>query len=120
MKHKDGIHNWDKWEDMFEATLRKDFGLEPTEGPSRRGRVQYGPTVDRAVKHMGWRTAGTSAQPYSRSALNVLAREHGLEIDDKTGSGGNLWVRADGSNELVNQVLTRWEFRFKVGKGWWK
>jgi hypothetical protein len=53
-------------------------------------------------------------------ALNGFAREYGLKIDDKTSSGGNLWVRADGNNELVNQVLTRWGFRFKLGKGWWK
>jgi len=52
--------------------------------------------------------------------LSAFAREHGVEIDDKRSSGGNLWVRAGGSDELVNQLLTQWGFRFKIGKGWWK
>lgn len=120
MQHQDGIHNWDKWENMFEATLRKDFGIEPSEASPRGARVQLEPVVDQPVENVGWRTGTTSPQPYSRSALNGFAREHGLEIDDKISSGGNLWVRTDGSNELVNQVLTRWGFRFRLGKGWWK
>jgi len=34
--------------------------------------------------------------------------------------GGNLWVRGFSSDEMVNQVLTRWGFRAKPGKGWWR
>src|SRR5207249_2018302 len=29
LKHADGIHGWNKWEDMFEATLRRQFHVEP-------------------------------------------------------------------------------------------
>jgi hypothetical protein len=111
LKHKDGIHNWDKWEDMFEATLSKEFGIEASRHES---------VVDHSLETLGPRTPGASFQPYSRAALSAFAREHGVEIDDKRSSGGNLWVRAGGSDELVNQLLTQWGFRFKIGKGWWK
>lgn len=120
LKHKDGVHTWDKWENMFEATLHKEFGIEPSEARSRSAHGPHEPVVDYSVEDVGRRTVGTSFQPYSRSALNGFAREHGVEIDDKTSSGGNLWVRTDGGNARVNQVLTRWGFHFKPGKGWWK
>jgi hypothetical protein len=29
MQHKDGIHGWKQWEEMFEATLKQAFGITP-------------------------------------------------------------------------------------------
>jgi len=120
LQHQDGIHNWDSWEEMFEATLREGFGIEPSVTAPRAICVQPAPAATQSTDNASWRTGSAASQPYSRSALNQFARNHGLAIDDKTNAGGNLWVRADQSNELVNKELTQWGFRFKPGKGWWK
>lgn len=121
LSHQDGIHNWDKWEDMFEATLAKEFGIKPTDSVPRATRAATKlPSTRQSSQETNQHAARAKSQPYSRSALAGLAREHGLEIDDKTSMGGNLWVRGGESDEIVNQVLTHWGFRKKAGKGWWK
>jgi hypothetical protein len=121
LSHQDGIHNWDKWEDMFAATLRKEFGIEPFATPPTPRRFTSSPTAAAPrASPAPWRVAAAAPQEYSRSALNKFVRENGLIIDDKTASGGNLWVRVDGSDEVVGRVLTRWGFRNKPGKGWWR
>ena len=112
MSHKVGIHNWDKWEDMFAATLRSEFGIEPA-APVKNA-------VSTTPKRASIPQASATQQEYSRSALHRLKHEHGFEIDDKTSVGGNLWILTDTSNEHVNAVLTLWGFRNKPGKGWWK
>lgn len=132
MRHQDEIHGWDRWEGMFEATLRKEFGIEPTamKPVARRVPAQQAVTPLRSVQAPpiaaepsgaldAWRAAITP-QEFSRPALNKFARENGLTIEDLTSRGGNLWVRADGSDAVVNRVLTRWGFHSKLGKGWWR
>ena len=114
MSHQDGIHNWDKWENMFAATLRKEFGIEPSVPAPRIIRAAPTPPA------VPLAPSSAASQPYSRSALLKFTREHGLEIDEKTAVGGSLWVRTDASDERINAVLTRWGFRNKPGKGWWK
>ena len=123
MQHQDGIHNWDKWENMFAATLRSQFSIEPSAPAPRVTRVPTPPAAPTAAPppdDEAWRAAAMAAQQYTRSALNKFAREQGLDVDDKTAAGGSLWVRTDASDEQVNRVLTRWGFRNKPGKGWWK
>jgi hypothetical protein len=123
MSHQDGIHKWDKWEDMFAATLRKNFGIEQSASAPRVERVAstlLTDPQDEQANDNAWRAAAAATQPYSRSALHKLVREFDLEIEDKTQVGGSLWVRTDASNEHINAVLTRWGFRNKPGKGWWK
>ena len=123
MQHQDGIHNWDKWENMFAATLRSQFSIEPSAPAARVTRVPPPPPAPPAAPppdDEAWRVAAMAAHQYTRSALNKFAREQGLDVDDKTAAGGSLWVRTDASDEQVNRVLTRWGFRNKPGKGWWK
>jgi hypothetical protein len=123
MSHQDGIHNWDRWEQMFEATLRKSFSLEPGAAAAQARRVAAAtpPPAPReeTVNMNAWRMAA-APQQFSRSALNLFARENGLTIEDLTSRGGNLWVRSDETDDVVQQVLTRWGFHQKPGKGWWK
>jgi hypothetical protein len=115
--HQDGIHNWDKWEEMFEATLRKEFGIEP-------GKAQAfaAPKRVRApVPAPAWPQVAEEAQPYySRSVLNTFANAQGLQVDDKTAQGGSLWVRTEADDPQVTKLLTEWGFHHKPGKGWWK
>jgi len=116
--HLDGAHNWDKWEDMFEATLVKEFGIKPgTEGPVRV-RSAGRPAATRPAQES--RPAGREPEPYTRSALNKLTFRLGLEVDDKTAKGGLLWVRADDSDADIAKTLRGWGFSYKPDKGWWK
>lgn len=118
LSHQDGIHNWDKWEDMFAATLRQEFGIEPSaKAPVPRRSAQ-------AVSP-GMTSLSSASVQYSRAALSRFAREHRLTIDDKSAVGGNLWVLAEhhaqvNSASLVTETLLAWGFKRRAGKGWWK
>lgn len=112
--HKDGIHGWDKWESMFEATFREKFGINPlTETLLKRNPAS---SVNSSASSADFR----GLEPYSRAALERLSRAHGISVEDLTERGGSLWVRADDSKKAINDKLLHWSFRYKSGKGWWK
>ena len=128
LSHQDGINGWDKWEQMFEATLRKEFQIVPGVALQRPVRVAAPrpvappPVTAPAIPEPGdaWGAAADLSQPYTRSALNKFANRQGLQVEDKTPQGGSLWVRNDASDEHITKMLTRWGFQHKPGKGWWK
>jgi hypothetical protein len=49
-----------------------------------------------------------------------FASSRGFEIDDKRPQGGNFWVVAGVEDVAVASALTRWGFRHRPGKGWWR
>lgn len=112
LTHQDGIHGWHAWEPMFEATFKKNFGISPGAAPARVTHTQV----------------ASSAQPpkaaitdsYSLDALTRFANDHGLYIENRNIQGGCVWVRTDADNPKVNEMLTRWGFKFRGNKGWWK
>lgn len=114
MKHQDGIHGWEKWEHMFEATMKQECGVKPD--------AQILATTTPRVHYSRHDPSSHSdgAQLYSRSALNRFVNAQGLRVEDKTAQGSNLWVRADASDQHVSDALIRWGFRYKAGKGWWR
>jgi len=128
--HQDAVHNWDKWEQMFEATLDKEFGIKAgvaaskvTKAAPRASALPPVPTpaaASPASSDKAWRAVADATVPYSRSALNKLTFRLGLEVDDKTSKGGLLWVRADESDADTTNTLARWGFQYKADKGWWK
>lgn len=134
LRHKDFVHGYTTWEELFEATLREDFGIhapEPESGeipPARRttqaatsktsipsSRYTYGRQTDSPAS-----TEELESMPFSRQALDKYAAQAGAQIVDKTPVGGNLWVYVSKSRDDVDQVLKNWGFRYKAGKGWWK
>jgi hypothetical protein len=127
LSHQDGIHNWDRWEQMFEATLRESFGIEPEklapEFTPAALKVQVPPPATPQLPlppDDAWRMAADTSQPYTRSALNRFAHRQGLRVEDRTSNGGSLWVLTDDGYEHLSKILTGWGFRHKPGKGWWK
>lgn len=130
-KHQDGIHGWEKWEDMFEASLGQHFDIRP-------GSVQRVPTTRRVVSTQDQRyvaaTAGSAVEsarpnsasadwrgkPYTRSVLYEFATRFQLKLEDLSRQNGNLWVRTDDAEAEINAVLKHWGFSYKPGKGWWK
>jgi hypothetical protein len=121
LKHGDGIHGWNKWEEMFEATLREHFHVEPIARakiakPPKQSERSSNPTPAPDSRFV----SGSGAVPYSRTGLNQFAAEQGLEVLDNTSLGGNLWIRSPQWSPLVVRVLSAWGFKFKAEKGWWK
>jgi EH_Signature domain len=124
MQHQDEIKGWNKWEDMFEATLKEHFDISP----------------DAAVKRVTSRLAGTEPtsapapvpapeqrslldgdkRDFSMADLNFYAGVHGIEVDDMRKLNGNLWVRTDDRDRPIRKTLLDWGFQYKPGKGWWR
>jgi hypothetical protein len=111
MQHQDDIKGWDNWEEMFEATLRTHFGINPdsTHRPAYRQNL-----TQKTPK------SPDSQRDFSYAALCDFAQEHGFKIEDFSKVNGNLWVRTDNSNLFINRALVKWQFRYKPGKGWWR
>lgn len=138
MQHQDGIHGWNKWEHMFEATLKKEFDLQPETAPSAKGMTSRSaaskqvatpvppPPVAAPAKEPSppaFETAGDGTSR-SRSADEVLIRRfaasQGLKVDDKSGQGGNLWVITTKDDSRVADRLTELGMKYRPGKGWWR
>lgn len=133
MQHQDGIKGWNKWEEMFEATLKQEFDIRPDVVPQRMTSSPAPPPVySTAPPSVQARSPSTSppaaprASPvptpsgFSMSSLASLARARNLTIDDLSQKNGNLWVRTDDRDPDVNQMLLSWKFTYRAGKGWWR
>ncbi|OYY94442.1 MAG: hypothetical protein B7Y41_06295 [Hydrogenophilales bacterium 28-61-23] len=132
MQHQDGIKGWNKWEDMFEATLKMHFDILPNavtrRTVPRAAAPAPAPTVPppapvaprRSVQSPGGQTTGSKECDFSRIALDAFARIHELKVDDNRALNGNLWVRTDDNDLQVNKALLDWGFQYKLGKGWWQ
>ena len=128
LSHQNGINGWSKWEHMFEAKLREEFGIKPESvatrvaGPSpeplsTRPPVNITPHLERPAVESA---EAEAPRHYNRFALNKLAHRLDLRIEDRTPKGGSLWVLTDDSNQEVAEILSTWGFQHKAGKGWWK
>ena len=139
MQHQDGIKGWNKWEEMFEATLKKNFDIQPNVVPQRvPARVAASPAATpepppppappmrsaAPAQPVHWPPPATTppsgANGFSMASLASLARGRRLTIDDLSNKNGNLWVRTDDSDLYVNEVLLDWKFAYRSGKGWWR
>ena len=142
MQHQDGIKGWNKWEEMFEATLKKEFDIRPNVVAQRVPGRAVAPRTAAPVPlppsspppALTLRPA-TPAQPtprpppaaapapaangFSMASLASLARARNLTIDDRR-ENGDLWVRTDDRDLYVNKVLLDWKFTYRHGKGWWR
>ena len=138
MTHQDGIHNWDKWEQKFEATLKNEFDIRPGIATTRVARTvppsrlppatlatpslrQQQPTATPSLEATSeWALASALTPPYSMSALLRLTRILGIQVEDLTMQGGNVWVRTTIEVSSFAKMLEGWGFRYKPNKGWWK
>lgn len=101
-KHQDGNHGWNRWEERFESELRGRFGFVPEDG-NRIARVSH------------------DFPPGMKSlSIEELVRQNGFKMEDRTGLGGNFWIKADDKNLIVNKNLVHLGFKYKTGKGWWR
>lgn len=132
MQHQDGIHGWRKWEQMFEATLKKNFDVVPMTEVEANATVRRATTAttattstsrepNNATPILSGEPIDTSLSlPYTRQNLDEFARTHRINVEDKTMVGGNLWVRASSDVRSINRTLINWGFQYRAGKGWWK
>jgi hypothetical protein len=128
LRHADGIHGYDTWEEMFEATLQQHFHLSPMaatkrRAPSERPLRRQTPARSAApvVDHSSPLTSAQAERVrYSPEDLARYAKGCGLTIEDNSGRGGNLWVRTTQWEVAQYRVLSAWGFKYKEGKGWWR
>ncbi|MCV2355375.1 EH signature domain-containing protein [Paucibacter sp. B2R-40] len=145
MSHQDGIKGWNKWEEMFEATLKQEFGIKPNVEPRRVARSQTPSAAKDATAPSSSQIVRPTVPPlrvmqpevpkagpvpiskgakkaFSMEALDEFARARSLKIEDfsKEDKGGNLWVRTDDGDLSVNRILLDWQFRYRAPKGWWR
>jgi EH_Signature domain len=113
LKHQDGLHGWDKWEDMFAATFKEHFGV----APDNKKQIHVKKVPQSAEVHD---VPYESVPSDLGSELQELVGTKGLAVVDLRGKNGNLWITADASDRYLIQVLTQDGFRYKAGKGWWK
>ncbi len=107
LKHKDGIHGWDQWEDMFCATFKEHFGIVP-DGSMTAPNLPDVPVVPESNPH------GLSTD------LCTLIERKGLIVIDHEGKGGSLWIVTGHADDDLSEILMRNGFRYKSGKGWWR
>ncbi len=168
LRHHDGT---ERWEAMFEETLRRRFRLIPnsphhkavpvdkittgrstpdvrlTVAASTAGKPEsteyelpsaYEAAIQRIsddklqnadsgggslVRGPSVRSTATEAprqEPFSFAALEVFARERGLQVEDNSAKGGALWVRTTNSDVEVGKRLRAWSFQYTPQKGWWR
>ncbi len=133
--HKDNIHGWAKWEDMFDATLLKEFSIRPnaegrkvesSRGASRIVSERPAPSV---TSTQTWGPPGRAHEAgdaqslpprYSKQVFEEFVRTRGLAVDDFSAKNGNLWVRYHDNNYAITSVLRAWGFQYKAEKGWWR
>lgn len=127
LSHQDGINGWSKWEQMFDAKLREEFGIKPQTVATRVARpsesIETRPPGNLPPHREQPAVEGAGAEVprhYNRFALNKLAHRLGLRIEDRTPKGGSLWVLTDDSDRQVAEILSTWGFQHKAGKGWWR
>lgn len=101
LKHQDGIYGWEKWEEFFDATLKDNFKIIPAKN-----------------NHAG-RKMENSAHAVQLLEIEKLARKHHLKIENKTAKGGNILIKTNDANSLINDELQHLGLRYKPGKGWW-
>jgi len=120
-----------QWEYRFQLELKR-FGISPDgQALGFRPTIQTVRAPYTTSRHSAVRSypiqSGQSRvltewlnTPYSAETLAHFANSFGLRVEDFSAHGGNLWVRTDDRNQRVGEVLERWKFRYRPGKGWWR
>ena len=141
LQHRDHQQGWATWEAMFDATLKRQYGIEP--GVRRAAQVarhvdlavaeSAAPVIDLAIAgergadwdapaqaglSAHWQTAEAGAVEFGRAELAIFARVHSLRVEDDSRSGGGVRVLTDDADEGVAWVLKRWGFVY--GDGRWE
>ncbi len=102
------------WESEFEWTIKRLTGARPI-APKIKTPQPIAQNTHRVEQ---------PSTPHPSSfieTLRKLASANGYTVVDHTSKGGNLWVEAPYSvNNSFRQLLEKWGFKFKSGKGWWR
>lgn len=117
----------ESWEEAFEKKL-SDLGIGPDKPsanlghPTKRVRTNHGTRVRGAqFEYATQQTLGTMASnvPFTIEELKDFVGRFGLKVIDMRHRGGNLSVKPDCDMLAVKNQLGRWNFKRKVGMGWW-
>lgn len=113
LQHQDNIHGWNRWEDMFEATLNERFQILPDH-------ALKGATKAIKPKEAAPTTLTEKYGKFEGHKLRALGKSRKFEIADLRGKGGNIWAYTDSNDPELIQLFQDWGFQYRAGKGWWK
>ncbi len=120
LRHHDGHQ---RWEDNFKYAINKLTRSLPTQTATKTisptGGNGLQPTTTNTINATG-SIPRFDTKHFSERALQEMAADHNLDIDDLRSRNGNLWVRTDDKNAEVSRLLIEWGFRYKALKGWWR
>lgn len=127
LMHKDNIHGWDRWEDMYEATLKESFGILPDDALPRTSRVtspiKTAPDISKSEPLPSTSSEASLIAKYGEFAiykLKVLSKYRGFDIADLRIKGGNIWAYTQSNDPELIELFQFWGFQHKAEKGWWK
>src|SRR5690606_23114988 len=113
LRHQDNIHGWNRWEDMFEATLNESFQILPDH-------ALEGTTKASKSKNPAPTTLTEKYGRFEGYKLRALGKSRKFEIADLRSKGGNIWAYTDSNDPELIQLFQDWGFQYRAGKGWWK
>lgn len=120
MKHADRIHGWQRWEQMFEATIEKHFGIRPDDAAPKAAASTPPPTAPGSSTSAQTKDERAPEGGFSIERLRLYAARRSLQIEDLRPRNGNLWVRCDDNNPFISKTLQDWGFLYRSGSGWWR
>lgn len=115
------------WEEAFEHRL-SGLGINPDQFLSpldRSSQARQKKSSEKSAGSRGDYTAepelpiGAPILNFEIKDLKALVESFGLKVVDFRSKGGNLWVKPDCDMLALSNQLRRWNFRRKVGDGWW-
>lgn len=133
--------NFETWEAKFERTLSRLTGARPSTirfevpppvPPQPPVRTQLAPVTPQGTSRPTQSELFAAPPPaakaptepsseFTMAALSRFCALHGLQIDDRRGQNGCLWVRTHNLDGPVTKQLQAWGFQYKNAfKGWWR
>lgn len=55
-----------------------------------------------------------------RTAIAAFANANSIRLEDHTPKGGSFWLIADDADPDIARQLTKWGFKYRPGRGWWR
>ncbi len=102
--HKDNVHNYDRWEQRFNAYLYQNFGIS----------ISNNKEIPEPWRSGSYYTTGN--ETYYRSFCQAF----NLTIEDARPFNGYLWIKMHDQTSIINQQLRAWGFTYRTGKGWFQ
>ena len=130
--------SWQSWEQRFDDWICPLLGWKPNEKPPKVGKTierlsipreptpaptpnaQRSSVFDSIPTLSDWVVNPTLSERFGYSSFMTFVNKHALRYEDNRRKGGALWVITSVEDNVVTKQLKTWDFKYKLGKGWWR